>query len=235
MMKRLRYFQYIALATGAALLLFWGAAHVHRAVSKRSDLQRFEQARKEHSERPPTPTAVSAATSEPKRTLPTELPVDASLWSADRVEGYRDSLEHEFDVPLAVLRIPKIGLEVPVLAGVDELTLNRAVGHIAGTARPGDDGNVGIAGHRDGFFRGLKDVEIGDLLELETLTGSARYVISDLLIVEPRDVYVLAPTETPTVTLVTCYPFYYVGKAPRRFIVQARLETPVEAVDDSAG
>jgi LPXTG-site transpeptidase (sortase) family protein len=234
-MKGLRYVQYIALALGIALLLFWGLAQVHRTMSRSSDLQRFEEARRELAERPPTPTAVHAVTPEPTRTLPSELPVDPSLWSADRVKGYEESLEHDLGLPLAVLRISRIGLEVPVLAGIDELTLNRAVGHIAGTALPGDDGNVAIAGHRDGFFRGLKDVEVGDRLELETLTGSATYVISDLLIVDPQDVYVLAPTQIPTVTLVTCYPFYYVGKAPRRFIVQARLETPTEATDASAG
>jgi sortase A len=228
-MRSLRYVQYVALGLGVALLVFWGAAQVHRALSRNSDLERFDEARQEYAARPPTPTAIAAVTPGPTRTLPTELPVDSSLWSADRVDGYEESLEHDVGLPLAVLRIPKIDLEVPVLAGIDELTLNRAVGHIAGTALPGDDGNVAIAGHRDGFFRGLKDVEVGDRLELETLTGSAAYVISDLLIVDPRDVYVLAPTKVPTVTLVTCYPFYYVGKAPRRFIVQARLETPTES------
>jgi sortase A len=231
-MKSLRYVQYVALVIGLALLLFWGAAQVHRAMSKRSDLQRFEQARREYAERPTTPTGVSP---EPTRALPTELPIDSSLWSAARVEGYEESLEHDFGLPLAVLRIPKIDLEVPVLAGTDELTLNRAVGHIAGTARPGEGGNVAIAGHRDGFFRGLKDVEVGDRLELETLAGAAHYVISDLLIVDPQDVYVLAPTEIPTVTLVTCYPFYYVGKAPRRFIVHARLDTDTPATTDHTG
>jgi sortase A len=234
-MKDLRYIQYIALGLGIALLLVWGAAQAHRSMSRRSDLQRFEQARREYAERPPTPTATSVVKQEPTRTLPTELPVDSSLWSADRVEGYEGSLDHDFGLPLAVLRIPKIALEVPVLSGIDELTLNRAVGHIAGTALPGEEGNVAIAGHRDGFFRGLKDVELGDSLELETLTGSATYVISDLLIVDPQDVHVLAPTQAPTVTLVTCYPFYYVGKAPRRFIVQARLEAPAGAGDDSPG
>ena len=233
-MKRLRYVQFAALGLGIALLVFWGAAQVHRALSRSSDLQRFERARREYAALAPTATPLAGVTPDPARTSPTELPVDSSLWSADRVEGYEKSLQHEFDLPLAVLRIPKIDLEVPVLAGIDELTLNRAVGHIDGTALPGDDGNVGIAGHRDGFFRGLKDVEVGDHLILETITGSADYVISDLLIVNPQDVYVLAPTQDPTVTLVTCYPFYYVGNAPRRFIVQARLETPTEASDDAS-
>jgi sortase A len=231
-MKALRYVQYAALVIGLALLLFWGAAQIHRTVSRRSDLQRFEQARREYAERAPTPTAPSP---EPTRALPDEFSIDSSLWSAGRVEGYAESLQHEFAPPLAVLRIPKIDLEVAVLEGTDDLTLNRAVGNIAGTARPGEPGNVAIAGHRDGFFRGLKDIEVGDRLELETVTGGASYVISELLIVDPQDVHVLAPTETPTVTLVTCYPFYYVGSAPRRFIVHARLDAPGEAVDGSGG
>ena len=129
-MKNLRYIQYIALGLGIALLLFWGAAQVHRTMSRRSDLQRFEEARREVAQRPPTPTAVHAVTPEPTRTLPSELPVDPSLWSADRVKGYEESLGHDFDLPLAVLRIPKIDLEVPVLAGIDELTLNLSLIHI---------------------------------------------------------------------------------------------------------
>ncbi len=113
-----------------------------------------------------------------------------------------------------------------MLKGTDELTLNRAVGHIGGTAWPGDAGNVGIAGHRDGFFRGLKDIAIGDSIELMTLTRSEHYVVDDLLIVDPSETHVLKPTQEQMITLVTCYPFYYVGKAPQRFIVRAtRLES----------
>jgi sortase A len=120
-----------------------------------------------------------------------------------------------------VLRIPRIGLEVPVLEGTDEWTLNRGVGHIADTAIPGAEGNVGIAGHRDGFFRGLKDVRSGDILELETLQGSDIYRIERTWIVVPDDVSVLDQTSTRAVTLVTCFPFYFVGSAPERFIVRA--------------
>jgi len=139
----------------------------------------------------------------------------------DRIEEYEASLKHEFDPPLAVLRIPSIDLEVAVLAGTSELVLNRGVGHITGTPLPGDGGNVGIAGHRDGYFRGLKDIAEGDEIEMITLTGLERYAITDLFIVEPPDVWVLEPTEVPSITLVTCYPFYFVGSAPQRFIVRA--------------
>lgn len=123
--------------------------------------------------------------------------------------------------PLAVLRIPKIKLAVAVLEGTAESTLNRAVGHIETTALPGSDGNSGIAGHRDRFFRGLKDIRAGDLLELETLTSVDTYRVERTWIVDPHEVSVLDPTDSPSITLVTCYPFYFVGSAPQRFIVRA--------------
>ena len=111
-----------------------------------------------------------------------------------------------------------------MLDGTDNLTLNRAVGRIAGTARPGEPGNLGIAGHRDGFFRGLKDLAPGGELELETLDGAQLvYTVRDIWIVQPEDVHVLDPTPEPSLTLVTCFPFYHVGSAPERYIVRAVL------------
>lgn len=147
--------------------------------------------------------------------------VDTSLWAEGRIKGYEESLRMDLGRIVAILRIPKIGLEVPVFEGTDEITLNRGLGRIPGTARPGDGGNLGLAGHRDGFFRGLKDIEIGDVLELESLSGYQSYRVSEIKIVLPADVEVLDPTAEPTLTLVTCYPFYFVGKAPKRFIVRA--------------
>ena len=146
---------------------------------------------------------------------------DLSSWSAARVQAWRDALIQAAPPPLAVMRIPRIRLEVPVLEGTDDWTLNRAVGHIADTASPGSDGNSGIAGHRDGFFRGLKDVAPGDVIELETLDGVEQYRIARAWVVDPDDVSVLDPTPSRTLTLVTCYPFYFVGSAPQRFIVRA--------------
>jgi sortase A len=114
-------------------------------------------------------------------------------------------------------------LEVPVLAGTDDRTLDRAVGYIEDTAKPGTEGNTGIAGHRDGFFRGLKDIATGDTIELDTLDAKAQYRVERTWIVNPDDVSVLDPTPTGALTLVTCYPFYFVGSAPQRFIVRAVL------------
>jgi sortase A len=147
--------------------------------------------------------------------------VDFSLWSPQRIREYTESLSHKADVPLAVLRIPKLRLEVPVFDGTDELTLNRGAGRIIGTARLGEPGNTGIAGHRDGFFRGLKDIGPGDKLDLLLPGSTEQYVVSAIQITTPEDVSVLKPTDTPALTLVTCYPFYFVGSAPQRFIVRA--------------
>ncbi len=108
-----------------------------------------------------------------------------------------------------------------MLPDTDDSTLDRGVGYIQGTARPGTDGNLGIAGHRDGFFRGLKDIAPGDMVELDTIERKDTYRIERTWVVDPEDVSVLDPTPTASLTLVTCYPFYFIGSAPRRFIVRA--------------
>ncbi len=159
--------------------------------------------------------------------LSTPSSPDRHLWSPERVRAWEDSLSRDAPEALAVLRIPRIGVEVPVLEGTDDWTLNRAVGHIEDTARPGGTGNSGIAGHRDGFFRALKDIHDGDVIELETLGGTGIYQVRRTWIVDPEDVSVLDPTDAPALTLVTCYPFYFVGSAPQRFIVRAVLTKTV--------
>jgi len=148
---------------------------------------------------------------------------DFSLWSPQRIKHYQQSLSAQLGPPVALLRIPKIRLEVPVLEGTDDLTMDRAAGLIAGTARPGEDGNIGISAHRDGFFRGLKDVREGDGIQLVTATGTDTYTIDHIVLVKPSDVSVLAPRPRPSITLVTCYPFYFAGSAPKRYIVQASI------------
>jgi sortase A len=156
----------------------------------------------------------------------TVVQADVREWNPNRVRAWRDALKHLGPAPLATLRIRRLGVNVVVLAGTDDWTLNRAVGHIEGTAKPGDDGNgnVALAGHRDGFFRPLKDISAGDIIELATGERVDRYRVTQTLIVAPSDVWVLDPTESPTLTLVTCYPFYFIGSAPKRFIVRAARE-----------
>ena len=137
---------------------------------------------------------------------------------------YRAAL-HSPGRPEAVLRIPSLNLVVPVFEGTSEENLNRGAGRIEGTAHIGESGNIGIAAHRDGFFRVLKDVRVGHLLELQRLDGTDTYRIVATTIVEPADISVLAATDKQAITLVTCYPFYFVGAAPQRFIVRAE-KTP---------
>jgi sortase A len=129
----------------------------------------------------------------------------------------------ENGTPLAALSIPRIGLSVVVLQGSDEHTLRQGVGHIESTPLPGEAGNVGIAGHRDSFFRPLRNVQIGDDIMLETPAGNVHYRVSSYRIVSPSEVSVIHPTSDPVLTLVTCYPFYFVGAAPDRFVVRANL------------
>ena len=161
--------------------------------------------------------------------------MDTSLWSDKRIRAYNESLSHAFGSPLAVLSIPKIHLEVPVFEGTDDVTLDRGVGCITGTARPGQVGNLGIAGHRDGFFRGLKDVTTGDEIKLALPEGEATYVVDQITVVNPQDVSVLQPRPISSITLVTCFPFYFVGSAPERYIVSASLRAePQPAVSRSA-
>ena len=119
------------------------------------------------------------------------------------------------------LRIPRLQLAVMVREGAGSGTLQRAVGHIPGTALPGRNGNMALAGHRDTFFRPLRNIRKDDTIDLETEGGTYRYQVQSTEIVSPRDVSVLKTSKDHVLTLVTCYPFYYVGSAPKRFIVRA--------------
>lgn len=120
------------------------------------------------------------------------------------------------------IEIPRLKITSIVRQGVDDKTLSRAVGHVPYTALPGQPGNVGLAAHRDTYFRNLRDVREGDTIRVVTTDGAWEYVVDSLQIVTPKNVEVLDPTPHPALTLVTCYPFNYVGHAPKRFIVRAR-------------
>lgn len=204
----------LLLAVGVILVTICAAALLHRTVSSRIALSQFDraQAAAQH------PDPVSGQ-------WKTEQGIDFSLWGEKRILVYRDSLITKKDAPLAVLEIDKLRIRVPVFDGTDDLTLNRGVGRIIGTARLGETGNIGIAGHRDGFFRGLKDISMGDEIELTTTAAKATYIVDQIEIVSPSDVRVLEPRPSPSITLVTCYPFYFVGDAPKRFIVHASLRS----------
>jgi sortase A len=177
------------------------------------------------------PEAATRAADTPQRPLPPPPPpprelawsgkVDMKLWSPGRVKAYKAALEQQTPPTLAILRIPRLELEVPVHDGTTDAVLDLAAGRIEGTALPGTRGNVGIAAHRDGFFRVLKDLKEGDALVLDTPVATEQYRVEWIRITTPDDVSVIEPTPDPAVTLVGCFPFYHHGPAPQRFIVRA--------------
>jgi sortase A len=150
--------------------------------------------------------------------------VNTDEWSPSKIRTHQSRFVLQLPPPLARLQIPSLGLSAIVLEGTDETSLIQGVGHIEGTARPGEAGNVGLAGHRDSFFRSLSRIVIHDEIILTTLEGrDLSYTVASIDIVEPETVEVLAPTETPSVTLVTCYSFYFLGSA-LRYVVRATLQ-----------
>lgn len=154
--------------------------------------------------------------------------VDQSLWSEQRINAYHAAAAGT-GTPLGVLRIPALRLEVPIWPGTSEASLNLGAGHIEGTTELGGDGNIGLAAHRDGFFRSLKDIVIDDELVLELAGRERVFRVVGLAVVSPQATEVLAATPVPSVTLVTCHPFYFAGHAPRRYIVRAELLEPATA------
>jgi sortase A len=214
--RKVRIAERILLVIGVSLLAGWAAARFHGSMASDAAIKRFHSSQSQGS--------ASAV-------------VDFADWSPQRIAAYKDSLAAKKDLPLAILRIPKINLEVPVFSGTDDLTLNRGAGWIAGTAQIGQPGNIGIAAHRDGFFRGLKDLGGNDVIELDLPGRTDRYIINNIQIVSPDNVSVLDATQAPTLTLVTCYPFYFVGSAPQRYIVTASRQVsgqPDESVKTSS-
>jgi sortase A len=197
------------LACGSLLLASWLGALVHQRVLVASDLAAWEQG--------------GWAPSAPAPPEPRQAPLaDTREWSSSRLAAYLAAPVEEPSERLALLEIPAIDLAVTVLEGTDAWTLNRGVGRIEGTSFPGDPGNTGIAGHRDGFFRALRRVREGDEIRLRLSDGATRaYRVAWLRVVRPEDIWVLEPTDEESLTLVTCHPFRFVGRAPERFVVRA--------------
>jgi sortase A len=214
----LRRLEVALLTAGLILLAVFIAVKVQSQISSRLAVKKFEAEQ-----------SAALQDAEEFGILQTRADVDLRLWSDSRIKDYLESLESVTDTPPALLRIPKLHLEVPIYEGSDERTLNRGLGRIIGTARLGEPGNTGIAGHRDGFFRGLKDLGPGDTLELMLPHRTDHYIVTNILITNPDDVSVLQPSSIASLTLVTCYPFYFVGSAPKRYIVQATFGEPALA------
>ena len=191
----------ISLFSGIVLLMLAGSVWIDGTAHSRAAIADFERTR----------NLVLA-------------PTDQLTWSETRKTEYDRSLSRDAGTTLAILRVPSTGMDVPVFDSLSDTALNRGAGHVDGTALPGSDGNIAIVGHRDGFFRSLKNVKVGTKIEVTTLRGSRTFHVTELRIVDPLDVSVLEPTEGTMLTLITCYPFYFVGPAPERFIVRAKLQ-----------
>jgi sortase A len=220
--KALRIAEHGLLLSGLLLLVMFALAHIHRFIMLRAEMAKFE-ARQLESVRESDAREESLDDANRNTDLHPAPDTENPLWSIQRTKSYKANLGKPAE-SLAVLRIPALRLEVPVLEGTDAVTLNRGVGRIAGTSLPGQGGNIGIAGHRDGFFRPLKDIRRGDLIELVTTTRTDLYAVDRVRITSTADVSVLRPRRNPSLTLVTCYPFYFVGPAPSRYIVEASLK-----------
>ena len=223
--RALMWIERLLLVAGGILLAVFVFARIHGWMSSSAALQQFDRVRAE----------TKRGTPANEIQLPGKDDVDFSLWSKQRIKAFMESLQLKQDPALAVLELDRLRIRVPVFEGTDDLTLNRGAGWIKGTSRPGEAGNTGIAGHRDGFFRGLKDVQAGDRVELQLPDKTMVYRVSRTQIINPQDVQVLMPRSEPTLTLVTCYPFYYVGSAPHRFIVQATLQETKSVAPEGGG
>jgi LPXTG-site transpeptidase (sortase) family protein len=249
---RLPHFEKIALAIAALVLAVYGGVRLQARAAQAQESRAFDEALQTQAQErfyeeadqawrlpgeseeaapprdgedsPPESVLRAEALLAPEPALDDR---DVAEWSPRRRRAYEETLAAGQSLPLGRLEIPSIDLSVMVLPGTDDWTLNRAVGHIEGTALPGaGEGNVGIAGHRDGFFRGLRHLRQGERIHLTTLEGSYTYEVSDIQVVHPTRVDVLEPSDTPSLTLVTCYPFYHVGSAPQRYIIRALLTSP---------
>ncbi|MGE0445109.1 MAG: class D sortase [Vicinamibacterales bacterium] len=195
-----------SLLAGAALSLLWCALFVADLVIAQRRARLLM----------PAVTAPTAEAREPALVLPALEDADAPA---------PPDAPMEIGAVVGTLSIPQIGLSAAVLHGSDATTLRRGPGHLEQTAYPGEAGNAVIAGHRDTFFWPLRHIEVGDDVFVDGPHGRAHYQVVSLTVVGPREVGVLAPTVEPTLTLITCYPFWVLGNAPDRFIVRATLVT----------
>lgn len=152
------------------------------------------------------------------------IPADMQHWSPGRIQQFEATQKAGMMAdgsPVALLRIARVQLEVPVYAELNERNLNRGAALVAGTAEPDSDGNVAIAAHRDGYFRALQKVAVGDVIDIELHTRKRAYRVTGISIVAPTDLWPLEVTGEAALTLVTCYPFHFLGSAPQRYIVRA--------------
>ena len=204
----LRWAQFFFLVAGVLALSYCAIVLLDRWAFQAYQTWRFERALKD------AQTSTRAIQQPASSRLSAQAEADRARAESFGIDGLAGS-------PLGRIEISSIGLAAMIMEGVDGRTLRHAVGHIPGTPLPGQQGNVALAGHRDTFFRGLRNIHRDDEITLTTLHGSYRYRVDSTQVVEPEDTQVLSATADDFLTLVTCYPFYFVGPAPKRFIVRA--------------
>jgi sortase A len=197
MKRMLRWIQRVLLVSAVALLSYCAFVLLDSWIFQQQQARDLDRLLDEQR---------TASTSTPKNELPV-APIDPPTTAPGGLIGR--------------IEIPRLSLSTVVVEGIEKRALRRAVGHIPGTALPGQSGNVGIAGHRDTFFRSLKDIQVHDMIVVSTRWGEYRYRVVSSRVVGPTEVEVLDPTSDEVLTLVTCHPFYLVGPAPDRFIVRA--------------
>jgi sortase A len=229
---------------GGACLGFYGFTTLDAAMFQREQAAIFDHLRESQQHQEGTvveivPPPGAAIVEERRNSNPSERSADAPAGSAVAIPAPRTTLPSPpARIPraplkgdlLGMLDIPRLSMSTPVMAGDDEKTLRKAAGHLPDTPRPWELGNSAIAAHRDGLFRPLKKIRIGDEIVMRTVRGDLRYRVRDTKIVMPDDLSVLNQTDTQTLTLITCYPFNYVGAAPKRFIVHADRVSTSSAV-----
>jgi sortase A len=199
---------------------FWIDAYIYQKTQSRQ----FEEILKRE--------RVRSERARPVRRLEEPSAEVPAITTAEGPATKTDSLRTPRPTPASILgelAIPRIGLSIMVAEGDSAAILRRAAGHLKSSAMPGENGNIAIAAHRDTFFRSLHDIHKDDIITLTTVTETYRYRVDLIEVVEPENTAVLEDSDGPTLTLITCYPFYYVGPAPRRFIVKARQISPAPA------
>lgn len=201
--RALLWVERVLVVVGVACLGWWTTATLHGWYFRSQQLSTFERL-----------IGAGVRTSLPPIAAPAVEPLRAARDSTDLV---------------GILDVPRLGISTPVISGDDDRALDVAAGHLADTPLPWEAGNTAVAAHRDGLFRPLKRVRRGDRIRMRTVHGDFSYVVRDTKIVAPDDLSVLASGTTDSLTLITCYPFAYVGHAPQRFIVRADRELPPAA------
>jgi sortase A len=213
----LHWLERLLLGLGVVCLVYWGWAMLSSEAENAYQSHRLDVMIRRHERHVATATP-----------LPTRLPGEGEQ-AEPAVRRPRDPLIGRID-------IPRVGVSCVIMEGDDSGTLRHAVGHIPGTALPGDPGHAALAGHRDSYFRGLRRIKPDDVITITRPDGTYRYRVRSTEVVRPNDVAVLQPKGHSTLTLVTCYPFHYIGPAPRRFVVIARREedaSPTSSTDSA--